>query len=205
VNGHYRIELNIQSPEFFNFHIDGKHFTFMILEGDTIEMNFDKLRIQETVRIQENNDRTNSELVALSCGAQAPDFSFKDPSGRTIKLSDFAGKYVCIDVWNSACGPCFKEFPVMEELVERYSNRKIEFVGISLDSNEKRWKKTLEKRDLKGIQLFGGGWDSEFVKDYHIWYNPRFILVDRDQRIVYLSAPRPTGNIDEIIGSLPGL
>jgi hypothetical protein len=116
-NGHFRIELDIQNPEFFNFHIDDRHFTFMILEGDTIEMSFDKLRIQETIHIQESKNRTNSELVALSYGAQAPEFSFKDPSGKTIKLADFAGKYIYIDVWNSACGPCFKEFPVMEELI----------------------------------------------------------------------------------------
>lgn len=205
LNGHYRFDLNIQSPEFLNFHIDDDHFTFMILEGDTVEINFDKLDIQETIQIKENRNRTNNELVALSYGARAPEFSFKDPSGKTIGLKDFAGKYIYIDVWNSGCGPCFKEFPVMEDLIGKYSDRNIEFVGICLDQNEKRWRRTLEKRDLKGIQLFGEGWESEFVKDYHIWFNPRFILIDKDQRIVYLSAPRPTGNIIETFESLPGL
>ena len=36
-------------------------------------------------------------------------------------------------------------------------------------------------------------------------FNPRFILIDKDQNIIYLSAPRPTGGIDGILSGLEGL
>jgi len=93
----------------------------------------------------------------------------------------------------------------MEELVEKYAGRNIVFLGISFDTKDSKWRKTMEKKNLKGIQLFANGWDSEFVKQYHIWFNPRFILVDKDQHIVYLSALRPSGEIESILNRLPGL
>jgi hypothetical protein len=79
------------------------------------------------------------------------------------------------------------------------------FIGISLDKSETTWKKTIERKELKGIQLFGNGWNSDFVKDYSVIFNPRFILIGKDQKIINLSAPRPSGEIDGILNELEGL
>jgi len=117
-NGQYRFELNIENPEFMTFQIGSEHFTMILLKGDTLEMNFDKTDIKKTISYQGKKAEVNRSLVALSNGANAPEFSFTDPSGKEVSLSNFKGKYVYIDVWNSACGPCFKEFPAMEGLVQ---------------------------------------------------------------------------------------
>ena len=93
----------------------------------------------------------------------------------------------------------------MEALVHKYAGKNIVFLGVSLDSKDQKWRKTMDKKDLKGIQLFGNGWNSDFVRQYHIWFNPRFILIDKAQNIVYLSAPRPTGEVESILSDLPGL
>ena len=93
----------------------------------------------------------------------------------------------------------------METLVDKYKNKNLVFLGISLDKNEKTWVNTVNKRKLKGVQLFGNGWDTEFVKKYFIEFNPRFILIDTNQKILYLSAPRPSDNLDEILSKLAGI
>lgn len=77
----------------------------------------------------------------------------------------------------------------MEELINKYSQKNIVFIGVSLDKFETIWKNTIERKSLKGIQLFGNGWKSDFVKNYAVIFNPRFILIDKDKKIVYLSAP----------------
>ena len=123
-NGLYTFELDIENPEFMTFEIGSEHFTIILLKGDTLEMNFDKSNIQKTITFQGKKAEVNQNLVALSKGAAAPDFSFFDPTGKPVNLSDFKGQYVYVDVWNSACGPCFKEFPAMEELVHKYAGKK---------------------------------------------------------------------------------
>lgn len=204
-DGQFKLPLNIEHSDFFTFQIKGDHFTLILLEGDTLEMNFDFFDIKNSISFKGDKAETNKNLVFLSKGALAPDFTFQNQAGDSLSLRDFKGKYVYIDVWNSKCSPCFKEFPKMEELAEKFAARNIEFLGISFDKNETIWRKTMAKKDLTGIQLYANGWDPEFVKNYHIWFNPRFILVDKDQNILYLSALRPSGNIEIILSSLPDL
>jgi peroxiredoxin len=138
-------------------------------------------------------------LEKLKKGMPAPEFTFPDTAGRLVSLSDFRRRLVFIDIWNSNCSPCFKEFPVMEQLIRKYRGEEIVFVGISYDSDETLWKKTIKAKDLKGVQLFANGWNSRFGKDYKVWSNPRFILIDRNGNFISARAPKPSANADMLI------
>jgi thiol-disulfide isomerase/thioredoxin len=50
--------------------------------------------------------------------------------GRTIKLSDYAGKVVVINLWATWCGPCRIEIPHLIELANEYKDR-VEFIGLT--------------------------------------------------------------------------
>lgn len=67
---------------------------------------------------------------------KAPAFELKDLSGKTVKLSDFAGKVVIIDFWATWCGPCKKGIPEFIELQKQYAKRGFVVVGIALDDFE---------------------------------------------------------------------
>ena len=138
-------------------------------------------------------------LEKLKKGMPSPEFTFPDAAGRMVSLSDFRGRLVFIDVWNSKCSPCFKEFYFIEQLIKKYRGKEIVFIGISYDSDEILWRNTMKSKDLKGVQLFANGWDSQFAKDYMVWSNPRFILIDRNGNFISARAPEPSGGIDEII------
>jgi peroxiredoxin len=138
-------------------------------------------------------------LEKLKKGMPAPGFTFPDSAGRQVSLSDFRGRLVLIDVWNSNCSPCFKEFSITEQLIRKYRGKEIVFIGISYDSDETQWKKTMKAKDLKGVQLFANGWNSRFGKDYMVWSNPRFILIDRNGNFISARAPNPSENADALI------
>jgi thiol-disulfide isomerase/thioredoxin len=139
------------------------------------------------------------KLDRLKKGMAAPGFTFPDIAGRKVSLSDFGGKLVLIDVWNSNCSPCFKEFPLMEQLINKYRGKEIVFIGISFDPDEILWKKTMKVKNLKGVQLFANGWDSQFGRDYMVWSNPRFILIDRNANFISARAPKSSENLDSLI------
>ena len=65
----------------------------------------------------------------------APDFTLKDSSGATVKLSDYRGKVVLLNFWATWCGPCKIEIPWFMEFEKAYKDRKFAVLGVSLDDD----------------------------------------------------------------------
>jgi thiol-disulfide isomerase/thioredoxin len=41
---------------------------------------------------------------------------FHDIEGKTVRLSDYHGKYILLNIWATWCTPCVKELPALQEL-----------------------------------------------------------------------------------------
>jgi thiol-disulfide isomerase/thioredoxin len=148
---------------------------------------------------EENNKvitESYNKLKTVAKGQPSPKFvGFENYLGGTTSLDDLKGKYVYVDVWATWCGPCKKEIPSLKEVEKKYHGKNIEFVSISVDkaSDHDKWKKMVEEKELKGIQLFSDkDWGSDFVQGYSIKGIPRFILIDPNGNIVSSNAPRPS-------------
>ena len=63
----------------------------------------------------------------------APDFTLSTPSGASLSLAELRGKVVLLNFWATWCVPCRKEMPAIEALYQRYKDRGLEVVAISLD------------------------------------------------------------------------
>jgi peroxiredoxin len=59
-------------------------------------------------------------------------FQLTDLDGHPIRLADLRGKVVWLNFWASWCPPCQHETPVLRTLSERYLDRGLEVVGISV-------------------------------------------------------------------------
>lgn len=46
--------------------------------------------------------------------------SFTDLNGNTVSVSDYKGKVVLIDFWETWCRPCLATFPTLEKLQQEY-------------------------------------------------------------------------------------
>ncbi len=67
--------------------------------------------------------------------AAAPDFTGKDASGQSVKLSDFRGKVVLLNFWATWCGPCKVEIPMLNGLQQKYRDRNFTVLGVSLEDD----------------------------------------------------------------------
>lgn len=129
----------------------------------------------------------------LSKGNVAPDFTVTDTKGADIKLSDYKGKLVYVDIWSPFCAPCIHEFTFCHKLQEELKGKNIAFLSLCLDEDEGRWKSNIEKYHLEGELLRAKeGWKSELMKQYAIKGVPRFLLIDKDGNIVSANAPYPS-------------
>ena len=63
----------------------------------------------------------------------APDFTLSTPSGASLSLTELRGKVVLLNFWATWCVPCRKEMPAIEALYQRYKDRGLEVLAISLD------------------------------------------------------------------------
>jgi thiol-disulfide isomerase/thioredoxin len=64
-------------------------------------------------------------------GKLAPRAVFNDPAGKPVRLADFKGKPVLVNLWASWCAPCVKELPTLDQL-ER--SGRIRVLAVSQDN-----------------------------------------------------------------------
>ncbi len=131
-----------------------------------------------------------AQFNSLGKGSLSVDFNATDLSGKKISLRDLKGKYVYIDIWATWCVPCRKELPHLKALEEKYKEAPIHFVSISCDTNRKAWEKMVTTKKMKGIQLHF--LDDSFMTKYMIKGVPRFILLDKEGKIISADMTRPS-------------
>ncbi|MBI3092315.1 MAG: TlpA family protein disulfide reductase [Candidatus Tectomicrobia bacterium] len=69
----------------------------------------------------------------LTTGSEAPDFSFPDLDGKTVRLRDLRGKVVFINIWATWCPTCVWEMPSMELVHQEYKKRDFVMLAVDLD------------------------------------------------------------------------
>jgi thiol-disulfide isomerase/thioredoxin len=52
-------------------------------------------------------------------GKPAPAVTFTDPDGKPVRIADFAGEPLLVNLWATWCAPCVKELPTLDELSRR--------------------------------------------------------------------------------------
>ena len=145
------------------------------------------------------------EKKELKEGDQAPTFKYLDINGKEVSLSDLKGKYVYIDVWATWCGPCQYELPHLKELEKKMHGKKIVFVSISCDKDKAAWEKMVKEQGLGGVQLHNGG-DREFMTAFGIRGIHRFILLDKEGKIVNPNMTRPSNpETEKTLKALKGI
>jgi peroxiredoxin len=78
----------------------------------------------------------------------------KAASGGAIKLADYSGKVLLVNLWATWCGPCRMETPELVKLHSEYQSRGVEMVGLST-----------EDPDASAESV------AEFVKEYNVKYH----------------------------------
>lgn len=66
-------------------------------------------------------------------GAPAPAFEAHDLNGEPVRLEDYRGRVVLLNIWATWCFPCRTEMPSMQRLHDEYEGTDFEVVAVSID------------------------------------------------------------------------
>ncbi|MBX2973994.1 MAG: TlpA family protein disulfide reductase [Flavobacteriales bacterium] len=125
-----------------------------------------------------------------SVGKPLKDIAGVNLAGDTVRLSQFKGKTTVVDFWATWCGPCQMEMPSWAELEKQYGGQ-VNFVSISVWDDHTRWKaRTAELGHKHSLFI-----DKEHLGQldpYAINSIPRYMVIDKDLKIITIDAPRPS-------------
>ncbi|MEP0220019.1 TlpA disulfide reductase family protein [Parasphingorhabdus sp.] len=96
------------------------------------EQEFAEGETQDEGEIIESVSGLVGKLDISQRGTDMVGTTFQAPDGRTVRLSDFIGKPVLVNIWATWCAPCIVEMPMLDELAVREKDR-LEVLVVSQD------------------------------------------------------------------------
>jgi thiol-disulfide isomerase/thioredoxin len=112
-------------------------------------------------------------------------FTVTDMNGAKVNLAAFEGKVIVLDFWATWCPPCKAEIPGFVELQQTYGSKGLQFVGISVDSEDTpaMLKDFATQYKMNYPVLVGG--DRDDLQDAYgpMWGIPTTFVIGRDGRI----------------------
>lgn len=76
-----------------------------------------------------------AKLVFPAEAGPAPVASFLGADGQTVRIADFAGKVVVVNLWATWCGPCVIEMPTLAKLAAAYQGQPVAVLAVSVDGD----------------------------------------------------------------------
>ncbi len=147
------------------------------------------LRLYERLSNEQKTSRAGMETLnylnpvkTVSSGSPVPSYEYFDKNGKSVRISDFAGKWVLVDFWSSGCGPCIESIPELGAVSNEFKE-KLAVVSISLDS-ENPWKEASREHGI-----FWNDWNdpkgtSGSVRAFGTNGIPTFVIVSPEGIIV---------------------
>lgn len=117
-------------------------------------------------------------LKTLAIGKPAPDVQATDlKTGDKVKLSNYKGKVVLLDVWATWCGPCKAMIPHEREMVKKLEGKPFQLISVSADDEKSTLEKFIEKTPMPWTHWWDGP-ESEVLKKYRVHAFPTLYLID---------------------------
>ncbi len=149
---------------------------------------------------------TTAVFAAAEIGKPAPDFTGTDINGKTHKLSDYKGKVVVLESYNSDCPFCGNHFKTgaMQELQKQMADKGVVWLMVNSVGQKNRSYRTPEqaRAEWEKQKIKAAAWldDSSGTigRAYGMKTTPHMFVIDQSGTLVYDGAidnrPSPTGD-----------
>jgi len=128
-------------------------------------------------------------------GGQAPAFTITTDQGKQITPASFGGRILVLNFWASWCAPCVQEIPSLNRFQEKYAEKGVVVVAISIDKNPDKYKSFLQRIPV----AFSTARDpsADISAQYGTFQIPETYLI-KDGKVMRKYGNREDWNSDEI-------
>jgi peroxiredoxin len=116
--------------------------------------------------------------VGTEVGKLAPDFTLTTLDGKQVSLSQFRGKIVMVNFWQSTCSNCRDEMPHLQAIYNKWPHDKLEILAVSVGEKAAFVQSFVETRGLTFPALLDS--DEAVSEIYQISRFPTTFFVNAD-------------------------
>ena len=126
-------------------------------------------------------------------GKEMPDFLLTDMKGVSVSKKSLKGKVTVFNFWFTTCSPCIKEMPALNQLIEKFQGKGVQFIAPSL--NNKEIIKDFLKANSFKFRILPNA--KKWVDEFGVTVFPTSIVVDKNGIISEVLIGY-AGNLDEL-------
>lgn len=183
-----------------------------LLNENTIELCDSLLRVMPSdakpVSLLAKIDLFIEQVRKMTIGKTFPYSALKDDKGGTVSTNTFRDIPTVVTWWASYDPVSLKEIKNLKEIYEKYKDKKVRMVNISLDIDKESWKKQIETDTLEWTQLIQAEeWNASPVRNLGVSRIPYTVIVDKTGRLekVGLEGMELKRYVDEMISRTDSL
>jgi peroxiredoxin len=153
---------------------------------DALSPDIKKTKIATAIQEKlEEQKKAEANAKNTTIGAKAPNFSAPDPTGKELALNEVLGKVTLVDFWAAWCKPCRAENPNVLSVYNKYHDKGLNIIGVSLDRTEEAWKKAIEDDGLTWNHVSNVAYFNDpIAKLYNVDAIPAAFLLDENGVII---------------------
>jgi peroxiredoxin len=140
-------------------------------------------------------------------GTEAHNFTKTTINGEEIELEKLKGKVVVLTFWSTRCEICVAEMPKLNNLVSKYENQDVVFLGVTLN-NQAMVEKFLKKKSFN-FKIITNGFgvllkyaDRDSQDRLNMGYPAHFIIDQQGKVILKMIGFKKSEKIDQTVGKL---
>lgn len=124
------------------------------------------------------SNSNGSPSSPVTVGSEAPDFTLSDLDGESVSLSDFSGRPVFVNFWNTGCPPCREEMPYLQEVYDSQMGSELVMLIVNIGESPATITTFLENNDLSLPIIIDA--DGAVARTYGLSGIPTTFFIDRD-------------------------